>query len=101
MCSGIILQVDDGYDTYQWFLNDAAIPGATTYTYTPTQPGYYTVKVTMGACQSLTTPIYKVVNCLIKTTKEEPACSTKIITPKFTSSTQNPVISTKNPYASN
>lgn len=91
---GIILQVDDTYDTYQWFLNDAAIPGATTYTYSPTQPGYYTVRVTMGACQSLTTPIYKVVNCLKKTTKQEPACSTKIITPTFSSSNQTPVLST-------
>lgn len=91
---GIVLQVDDTYDTYQWFLNDVAISGATTYTYAPTQPGYYTVKVTMGACQSLTTPIYKVTTCLIKTTKVEPACSTKVITPAFTSSNQTPVIST-------
>lgn len=91
---GIILQVDDTYDTYQWFLNDTAISGANSYTYSPTQPGYYTVKVTMGACQSLTTPIYKVVNCLKKTTIEEPACSTKIITPAFSSSTQTPVFST-------
>lgn len=91
---GIVLQVDDTYDTYQWFLNDVAIPGATTYTYSPAQPGYYTVRVTMGACQSLTTPVYKVVNCLIKTTKEEPACSTKIITPAFTSSNQTPVTGT-------
>ncbi|AZA91290.1 gliding motility-associated C-terminal domain [Chryseobacterium nakagawai] len=91
---GLVLQVDDTYDTYQWFLNDAAIPGATTYTHSPTQPGYYTVRVTMGACQSLTTPIYKVTNCLKKTIKNEPACSTKIITPTFSSSTQTPVIST-------
>lgn len=91
---GIVLQVDDTYDTYQWFLNDVAISGANAYTYSPTQPGYYTVKVTMGACQSLTTPVYKVLSCLMKTTKEEPACSTKIITPTFTSSTQTPVVST-------
>ncbi|MFC3755376.1 T9SS type B sorting domain-containing protein [Chryseobacterium tructae] len=91
---GIVLQVEDTYDTYQWFLNDVAISGANTFTYAPTQPGYYTVKVTMGACQSLTTPIYKVVNCLIQTTKEEPSCATKIITPAFSSSTQTPVSST-------
>ncbi|WP_347216831.1 gliding motility-associated C-terminal domain-containing protein [Chryseobacterium sp.] len=91
---GIVLQVDDTYDTYQWSLNDVPISGATTYTYAPTQPGYYTVRVTMGACQALTTPIYKVTNCLNRVTKEEPACSTKIITPTFTSSNQTPVIST-------
>lgn len=91
---GIILQVDDTYDTYQWFLNDVAISGATTYTYAPTQPGYYTVKVTMGACQSLTTPVYKVTNCLKLTSKDEAACSTKIITPAFTASNQAPVAST-------
>ncbi|WP_068944944.1 T9SS type B sorting domain-containing protein [Chryseobacterium timonianum] len=91
---GLILQVEEGYDTYQWSLNDAPISGATTYSYSPTQPGYYTVKVTMGACQSIVTAPYKVVNCLIKSTKEEAACSTKIITPTFSSSTQTPVKST-------
>lgn len=91
---GIVLSVDDTYDTYQWFFNDTAIPGATTYKYSPTEPGFYTVKVTMGACQSITTAPFKVVNCLKKTTKEEPACATKIITPAFSSSTQTPVLST-------
>ncbi|NIF07900.1 T9SS type B sorting domain-containing protein [Chryseobacterium sp. Tr-659] len=91
---GIILEVDDGYETYQWFRDGVAIAGATTFTYTPTQSGNYTVKVTMGTCPPVTTPIYKVQNCLKETTQNLNACSTKIITPTFTSSTQAVVPST-------
>lgn len=91
---GIILEVDDGYETYQWYREGVAIPGATSYTYTPTQSGNYTVKVTMGTCPPVTTPIYKVQNCLKETTQTLNACSTKVITPTFTSSTQTVVPST-------
>jgi gliding motility-associated-like protein len=91
---GIILEVDDGYETYQWYRGGVAIPGATSYTYTPTQSGNYTVKVTMGTCPPVTTPVYKVQNCLKETTQALNACSTKIITPTFTSSTQAVVAST-------
>lgn len=91
---GIVLEVDDGYESYQWYLNGVPIPGATSYTYTPTQSGNYTVKVTMGTCPPVTTPIYKVQTCLKETTQTLNACSTKIITPTFTSSTQTVVPST-------
>ncbi|MCD1115850.1 T9SS type B sorting domain-containing protein [Chryseobacterium turcicum] len=88
---GIILEVDDGYDTYQWYLNGVLIPGATTHTYTPLVAGNYTVKVTMGACQSLTTAIFKVFTCLVQTTKNINICGTKAIVPVFSNSTQTPV----------
>ncbi|MBB4807654.1 gliding motility-associated-like protein [Chryseobacterium defluvii] len=88
---GIVLEVDDSYETYQWYLNGTAISGATTHVYTPTQAGDYTVKVTMGTCQAETTPIYKVYSCVKYTTSTMTACSTKIITPTFSSSTQTPV----------
>lgn len=91
---GIILEVESGYDTYQWFLNGVAIPGATSNTYTPTVAGNYTVTVTMGTCQALTTPVYKVFTCLGNTTQSINVCATKVIIPAFTNSSQTPVAST-------
>ncbi|ATN06826.1 gliding motility protein [Chryseobacterium indologenes] len=91
---GIVLELDDGYETYQWFRNGTAVAGATANTYTPTQSGNYTVKITMGTCPPVTTPIYKVQTCLKLTTQAINACSAKVITPAFTSSTQSPVTST-------
>ncbi|KQS94336.1 gliding motility-associated C-terminal domain-containing protein [Chryseobacterium sp. Leaf394] len=88
---GIILEVDSGYDTYQWYLNGVAVPGATSNTYTPTASGNYTVTVTMGTCPPLTTPIYKVFTCLTQTVKNLNICGSTTITPTFSSSTQTPV----------
>ncbi|KPH12265.1 gliding motility-associated C-terminal domain-containing protein [Chryseobacterium sp. ERMR1:04] len=91
---GIILEVDSGYDSYQWYLNGVAIPGATSNTYAPLVGGNYTVTVGMGTCAPVTTPIYKVYSCVKNTTANLNACATKIITPAFTSSPQAPVPST-------
>ncbi|MBS3994002.1 MAG: T9SS type B sorting domain-containing protein [Bacteroidetes bacterium] len=40
------------YDTFQWYFNKVAIPGATANNYTPTQPGYYQVRGSISGCGS-------------------------------------------------
>ncbi|KUJ56924.1 T9SS type B sorting domain-containing protein [Chryseobacterium aquaticum] len=91
---GIILEVDDSYETYQWYLNGGIITGATSPTFTPAVAGNYTVKVTMGTCPPVTTPIYKVFTCLAQTSQSLNICGSKVIIPTFTNSTQTPVAST-------
>lgn len=91
---GIVLAVDDSYETYQWFLNNQPIQGANTFTYTPTVAGNYTVRVTMGTCPPVTTPVYKVFTCLMQNTQNINICGSKFITPTFTNSTQTAVPST-------
>lgn len=84
---GVILETGDSFETYQWYLNGNPIPGATTYTYTPMQPGNYTVKVGMGGCFA-TTPVYEVESCYEQVTKSLIVCETqKTIIPKFTNHT--------------
>lgn len=39
-----------GFDVFQWYFNGNPIVGATTSSYTPTQPGYYKVKATLSEC---------------------------------------------------
>lgn len=85
---GIVLEVPDNFDTYQWYLNGVAIPGATSNTYTPTVAGNYTVRVTVGTCPAVFTPIFKVFTCLQQTNTTLVICGTKVITPTFTNSTQ-------------
>lgn len=86
---GIILEVDDSFESYQWFRDNAAIPGATNNTYVPTQSGNYVVKITVGTCPPIMTPVYKVFTCLKETTLNETVCDVvKMIVPTFTNSTQ-------------
>ncbi|WP_294309927.1 T9SS type B sorting domain-containing protein [uncultured Chryseobacterium sp.] len=92
---GIVLTVDPIiYDTYQWYVGGVLIPGATGSSITPTQPGYYTCSVTMGSCAPLVTEQFKVLNCTKLTSTTYGVCTTKTITPTFTSSSQTPVPST-------
>ncbi|KMQ67186.1 hypothetical protein ACM39_15555 [Chryseobacterium sp. FH2] len=92
---GIVLEVDDSFDSYQWYRDNTAIPGANANSYTPTQSGNYTVKITVGSCPPITTPVYKAYTCLVETTKNETVCDgVKTIIPEFTNSTQVVVPST-------
>ena len=91
---GIVLEVDSGYLTYQWYLNDVIIPGATQNTYVPLVGGNYTCKITAGSCAPVTTPFFKVFTCLKETVVNATACAAVTIVPTFTSSTQTPKAST-------
>lgn len=97
---GIILETNSDLDSYQWQLNGVDIPGATTYTYTPTQSGNYTVLITRGSCSYITAPM-RVLNCVRETTENVAICQLLVIQPQFTTSPQNPdpksVIITKEP----
>ncbi|WP_263602157.1 T9SS type B sorting domain-containing protein [Chryseobacterium sp. PET-29] len=92
---GLILEVADSYDTYQWYRNGVPVSGANSYSYTPTVSGNYTVKVTMGSCTPAITPVYKAYKCLQQTTKSMILCEAfHTIIPEFTNSTQTYVPNT-------
>lgn len=90
--SGMLLQVDDTYDAYQWFLNGVAIPGATTYFINPELygAGSYTVLVTKINCESKLTDPYLYTLCppISTSTQQIGSCNTITINPIFTNSTQ-------------
>lgn len=44
------LEVTSGFSSYAWYRDGVLIPGVTSTTYTPTQPGDYYVVVTKGTC---------------------------------------------------
>ncbi|KQT18919.1 hypothetical protein ASG31_18110, partial [Chryseobacterium sp. Leaf404] len=90
--TGITLQVDSSFDSYQWYLNGVAIPGATTYFINPELygAGNYTCSITKNNCDTKVTPVYNYVSCppIVTTTFDIGNCNTKIITPALTNSTQ-------------
>lgn len=90
--NGIILQVDNTYDGYQWFLNGNIIPGATTYFINPETygAGNYTCLVTKNNCESKLTNVYNYTLCppISTTTYNIGSCNTKTVIPAFTNSTQ-------------
>ncbi|MDM1062157.1 T9SS type B sorting domain-containing protein [Empedobacter falsenii] len=79
----------DIYETYQWFEDGIAIPGATEVTFKPTRLGNYSVEVTIGTCPPLKDE-YKLRTCPDESELEFETCGVAPIhiTPKFTKSAQ-------------
>lgn len=98
--NGMLLQVDNSYDSYQWYLNGNPIPGATTYSINPELygAGNYTCTITKNNCETKTTEIYTYVVCppITEVTYNIGSCNTKVITPAFSNSTQTIVPSQTN-----
>ncbi|WP_299183795.1 T9SS type B sorting domain-containing protein, partial [uncultured Chryseobacterium sp.] len=90
--AGILLQVDNTYDAYQWYLNGNPIAGANSYSINPELygTGNYTCLVTKNNCESKLTNQYAYTVCppITTTTFDLGSCSSKIISPIFTTSTQ-------------
>lgn len=92
---GLVLEVDDSYDTYQWYSDGNPIPGANAHTFTPVVSGNYTVKISVGSCTPAVTPVYKVYTCLHESNKAMTVCEGhQYIVPEFTNSTQTYVPNT-------
>jgi len=89
---GILLQVDNTYDGYQWYLDGNIIPGATSYSINPELygAGTYTCLVTKNNCESKLTTGYNYTLCppITTTTYNIGSCNTKVIHPAFTTSAQ-------------
>lgn len=66
--NNITLEVDDTYDSYQWYYNGIPYtgPGANTYIISPTESGDYYVKITKASCGSLDSPIFSFQRCPFK-----------------------------------
>ena len=90
--AGVFLQVDNNYDSYQWFLNGNPIAGATSFSINPELygAGDYTCLITKNNCETRLTGVYSYTLCppISTTTYNIGSCNTKVITPAFTNSTQ-------------
>ncbi len=91
----IILELPEGYDSYQWFVRNELtglpepIVGATTYLFKPSKSGVYTAEVKGSACLKVTTPEFKLLNCPTTSTLSTSSCNDTIsINPVLSSSSQ-------------
>lgn len=92
---GVVLQVDNSYDAYQWYLNGVAIPGATSYSINPENygAGNYTCQITKNNCETKLTAVYTYTVCppIPTTTYNIGSCQTQQINPSLATSTQTMV----------
>lgn len=93
--NGVLLQVEPGYDVYKWYRNGVEIVGATTPAINPDSygSGIYTCEITKSSCETRLTAEYDYTTCppITTTTYDIGSCSTHVITPAFSSSTQTVV----------
>lgn len=93
--AGILLQVDNSYDAYQWYLNGNPIPGANNYTINPELygAGNYTVLITKNNCESKLTEVYQYTLCPPLAVHQQTmgSCNSLQIFPVFTNSSQTVV----------
>jgi len=69
--------VDPDQYTYQWYLNDTILVGATSFKYLPTKTGYYTVTATnKQKCSNTSSPRYLRINTVgtVSAGKDDTAC---------------------------
>lgn len=64
--NGTIFTAGGSTGTYQWYMNNNPIPGATSLTYQPTQNGYYHVVITDANGCTATSSFYTLTNVGIK-----------------------------------
>lgn len=90
--NGVLLSVDNTYDSYQWLLNGVAIPGETSFSINPQTygAGVYTVLITKNNCETKLTEPYTYTTCppILTQTVNMGSCNTYTVNPSFTSSTQ-------------
>ena len=90
--NGVLLQVDNSYDSYQWLLNGVPIAGATSFSINPQLygSGSYTVLITKNNCETKLTEPYNFVVCppIPTTTVNIGSCNVYTVTPAFSTSTQ-------------
>lgn len=98
--NNITLEVDDTYDSYQWYYNGNPYKGkgADTYIISPTESGEYFVKIVKIGCGTLDSPTFDYLKCPLKTniTTDISNCKPNYTTPipVFTSSPQSVDINT-------
>ena len=93
--SGVLLQVDDSYDQYKWYLNGVLLPNETTYFLNPQLygSGDYTCIITKTNCDTKLTTPYQFLICAPISTSNYiiGSCKSIVIQPIFTASTQTVV----------
>lgn len=105
--NNITLEVDDTYDSYQWYYNGNPYTGTgnNTYIINPKESGEYYVKIVKAGCGSLDSPVFNYQTCPYKSVNNvdisscKPTYTTPV--PTFSNSSQSVDISslkiTKNP----